>query len=87
MTMTNAPLDALIVEARAKGMWLWFEPHDVWRSPDELAVESASFRQWGPEYWKLRDPKERITQTNQVAATQASGGLKPWFIAALASIR
>ncbi len=78
-------LRPLIAEARAKGLVLRFIAHDVWRTPDELEAElrcHSAFAQWGPEYWELRDPKERPPVVYRASPSHRIG-LPAWFIGAI----
>jgi hypothetical protein len=53
-------VEELLREAERTGMWLWSQYQDLWFSPAELrkAQLEGKFR-WGPENWKLRDPREQ----------------------------
>lgn len=69
MTDVAAMLAPLIEQARAEGKWLWCNYQDIWFSPDELAKQNANGKfLWGPVNWKLRDPKERLTEAERRAS-------------------
>jgi len=62
-------LDELIGRARQEGKWLWCRYHGLWFSPDQLEAENAAGRfRWGPESWKLRDPKEYLTEAEALVS-------------------
>lgn len=57
-------LDAMFVEARAKGLWFSHKSMavvPVWFSPDELQeLQLAGKFMWSSENWQLRDPQEEL---------------------------
>lgn len=55
-------VEKLIREAEEKGLWLFCGYQDLWFSPAELrkAQSDGRFR-WGPDNWRLRDPREMVT--------------------------
>ena len=57
----DATMAPLFKEAEEKGLWFYTSYQALWFSPSELKAEHAkgSFK-WGPDNWKLRDPKEMI---------------------------
>ena len=57
-------LEAMFKEADETGKWFWCHYQDLWFSPDKLRKEQAEGRfRWGAVNWKLRDPAERVLET------------------------
>jgi len=53
----------LILEAKAKGLWLVCSYQDLWCSPYELEANQAKGQlRFAACNWKLRDPKERLAE-------------------------
>lgn len=61
MTVTEATLSDLIIEARDKKLWLRCAYQDLWFSPDELEAANAKgeFR-WGAINFELVSPYVKL---------------------------
>ena len=61
-----AQLKPLIDRARKENKWLFCHYQQMWFSPSELEEQNKKGKfLWGEVNWKLRDPKEHITEMQQ----------------------
>jgi hypothetical protein len=56
-------LKPLFEKADKEGLWFYSYYQDIWFSPKELREKhEKGFFLWGAVNWKLRDPRERLSQ-------------------------
>ena len=59
----NEGLKPMFKEAKEKGLWFYCSYQGMWYSPEDLKKKQAEGQfMWGAVNWRLRDPKEKVTQ-------------------------